>query len=833
MKRILKLFLISSLILSSFIFLYGNDDIETSVEKILSAMTLEEKIDYIGGFEGFYIRPYKHLGIPRIKFSDGPVGVRNYGKATAFPASIASASSWDRDLIYKIGTALGKESRARGVHVLLAPGVNIYRAPMCGRNFEYLGEDPYLASQLVVPYIKGVQDQGVVATVKHYVANNQEYERHHVSSDVDERTLREIYLPAFKAAVQKGKVASLMTSYNLINGIHASQHDLLVNKILKEEWGFDGVVMSDWNSVYDAVGAANGGLDLEMPFGKFMNKENLLPAIKDGSLKESVIDDKVRRILKMIFKMGFMDHEQLDQSIPLNNTESAKVALEAAEGGTVLLKNQNNILPIKANKVKTIAVIGPNSDPAVTGGGGSSLTVPFNSVSVLQGIENFAGTNFKITHDKAIYYNPENESFLTSKYYSDGKPGLSGEYYNNMNLSGEPTLKRFDKRVNFDWIGVKPCEGLETEVYSVRWTGNIKIEKDGEYEFFLRGDDGFRLYLDDKLVISSWEDNGTRTKSYKQKLIAGKTHDIRIEFFQNRGGSEIYFGWQDANKDINKEQMEKVIQLAKNADLVVACVGFNKDVEGEGKDRPFSLPADQVKLIRDLAVINKNIVVVVTGGGNIDIEPWLGDVKALLHAWYPGQDGGTAIANLLFGAVNPSGKLPISIEKRWEDNATFSSYFDNDKDMRVNYTEGLFVGYRHHDKNNVEPLFPFGFGMSYTTFKYSNLKLSKSKMKESDTLWVSFDITNTGKTGGHEIAQLYINDIKTSVPRPEKELKGFEKVYLNTGESKTIRIPVEKTSLSFYDVKSKMWRAEPGKFTVLVGASSKDIRLKKKFRLVK
>jgi len=832
MKKIsLKILIILFIpFLKSFAQEIANDS--SRIEQIISTMTLSEKIDYISGYEGFYIRPIEKFGIPKIKFSDGPVGVRNYGKATAFPAAIASAASWDRDLIYKVGAALGKESRARGVHVLLAPGVNIYRAPMCGRNFEYFGEDPYLASQLVVPYIKGVQEQGVAATVKHYVANNQEFDRHHVSSDVDERTLREIYLPAFKAAVQKGDVATLMTAYNLINGIHASQHDYLVNKILKEEWGFDGVVMSDWNSVYDAVGAANGGLDLEMPSGKFMNKENLLPAIKDSSLKQSVIDDKVRRILRMILRMGFMERKQLDKSIPLNNSESAKIALKLAEESIVLLKNENNILPIKRDKVRTIAVIGPNSDPAVIGGGGSSLTIPFNSVSVVQGIKDYAGEKYKIKYKTIL--KPEQEAYLTSKYYFNGKQGLSGEYFNNTDLSGEPVLKRFDKRVNFNWIGEKPCKELEDVFYSVRWQGEINVEKDGEYEFFLRGDDGFRLYLDDKLIIDDWNNNGTRTKSYKLKMNKWETHGIRIEFFQASGGSEIYFGWQEVNNDLeslHKKQYRETLEMAKKADVVVVCIGFNKEIEREAIDRPFSLPADQVKLIKDLAAKNKNIVAVVNGGGNVNIEPWLGDVNALLHAWYPGQDGGTAIANILFGAVNPSGKLPITIEKKWEDNATYTSYFDDDNDKHVSYTEGLFLGYRHHDKNNVEALFPFGFGLSYTNYKYSNIQLSENSMVESDTLWVSFDVTNTGKIGGYEITQLYINDTKASVARPVKELKGFEKVYLGAGESKTIRIPIDRESLSFYDVEAKSWKAESGKFIVMIGASSQDIRLEKSFSL--
>ncbi len=349
--------------------------VEESVNEVLAKMTLEEKIDYIGGVRGFYIRSTPRLGLPEIKMTDGPVGARNDGKTTAYPASILSAATWDTVLVHRLGVALGKDARARGDHILLAPGVNIYRAPMGGRNFEYLGEDPYLAGRMAVNYINGVQSQGVVATVKHYAGNNQEWDRNNVSSDIDERTLQEIYLHAFKAAVTEAKVGAVMNSYNLVNGIHATQNNHLNNEILKGAWKFDGILMSDWVATYDGVAAAQNGLDLEMPSAAFMNRKNLLPAIKNGTLSESVIDDKVRRILRIIFRFGFYDKKQLDTSITRDNTDNAAVALDLARNGIVLLKNSNNILPL-SNKIRSIAVIGPNADQYIAGGG-SSYTNPF------------------------------------------------------------------------------------------------------------------------------------------------------------------------------------------------------------------------------------------------------------------------------------------------------------------------------------------------------------------------------------------------------------------------------------------------------------------------
>jgi beta-glucosidase len=811
--------------------LYKNPsaDVETRVEDLLSRMNLEEKIDMIGGYQDFFIHPSERLGIPKIKMSDGPLGVRNYGEATAFPATISIAASFNLELMQEVGVAVGKEARSKGVHIMLAPAVNIYRAPMCGRNFEYLGEDPYLAGRMAAAYVKGVQSQGVVATVKHFAANNQEYDRHNVSSDMDEKTLQEIYLPAFKAAVQEGGVGAVMTSYNLVNGVHSSQNEHLIKEILKRQWNFGGFVMSDWVSTYDAVAAANAGLDLEMPSGAFMNRSNLLPAIKEGKVKESTIDDKVRRMLRVMFRFGFFDRPQEVPSLPLYNPESRLTALKAAREGTVLLKNTNHLLPLDRSKIKSIAVLGPNAHPAVTGAGGSSRVKPFRSVSILDGMIQVAGNGVNIYYHKGLQEGLQTDVsalFKTAKFSRGTEVGLRGEYFSGMNLEGTPAFTRTDEHIDFNWNNGS-AQGFPTTKYSVRWTGSIHVEKEGLYDFVVRGDDGFRLYLDNQLIINAWKDQAATTEMAQRHLQANTDHEVRLEYYQNEGDAAISFGWGKLQRFVDK----KAVDLAKRADAVVVCVGFNPDTEGEGFDRSFELTSEEEQLIADVASVNSHTIVLLTAGGSVSMVNWIDRVEGLLHSWYPGQEGGTAIAEILFGDVNPSGKLPVSFEKKWEDNACFASYYDRDNDKHVAYSEGVFLGYRHFDKSSVEPMFPFGFGLSYTTFAYRNLTLSSNKIHKGETLRATFEISNTGEREGAESAQLYIRDVKSSEPRPLKELKGFVKIFLKPGDAKKVEMDIDENALSFFSQKKNEWIAELGEFEVLIGSSSRDIRLKQSFVL--
>lgn len=791
--------------------------VEERVNDMLGKMTLEEKIDYIGGYHGFYIRGIERLGLPEIKMSDGPVGTRNDGKTTAYPASILSAATWDTTLVNSLGVALGKDARARGVHILLAPGVNIYRAPMGGRNFEYFGEDPYLAGRMAVNYIKGVQSQKVVATVKHYAGNNQEWDRNHVSSDIDERTLQEIYLPAFKAAVTEGKVGAVMNSYNLVNGVHATQNNHLNNEILKGAWKFDGILMSDWVATYDGVAAAKNGLDLEMPSAAFMNRKNLLPALNDGTLQQSVIDDKVRRILRIIFRFGFYDNKQQDTLLPRDNPENAAVALELARNGIVLLKNSNNILPF-SNKLRSIAVIGPNADEYIAGGG-SSYTRTFHSVSLLQGIKNI-NKNATVTYTSGSV-GPIEVHVNESEFYTapaSAEKGLTAAYFNNPNLEGSPVATIADKIINHTWPAEPGIIGIGPDHFSIRYTGVIRPSKAGVYKLSVRGDDGFRLFVNDKKVIDMWSDHGAVLKSTTMTLEAGKEYQLKLEFYENTGTAQIAFA---AYKD--QIDFTEAIKAAAAADVVVLSVGFNNTSEGEGADRTFELPEYQDTLINVIAKANPNTVVVLNAGGNVDMYKWISSVKGLVHAWYPGQEGGTAVAEILFGKVNPSGKLPASFEKQWQDNPTFNNYYDGDKDKRVAYKEGLNIGYRYYDNSNVKPLFPFGFGLSYTSFQYSDLKITNNG---KGNVLVTFKIKNTGKLDGAEAAQIYVHQEKSNVARPVKELKGFAKVYLKQGETKTVTIPLTVDAFSYYKINKNAFGYDAGRFRILVGSSSEKILLK-------
>jgi beta-glucosidase len=802
-------------------------EIDTRVNSLLSQMTLEEKIDYIGGMDDFYTRPIPRLNIPSLRMSDGPLGVHDYGLTTAYPAGIALAASWDIDLAHRFGVSMGKDARARGVNIILGPGMNIYRAPMCGRNFEYFGEDPFLASRIAVGVIKGIQSQQVLATAKHFAANNQEYERNRLSSDVDERTLREIYLPAFEAAVREAKVGAVMNSYNLVNGVHSTQHHHLNVDILKDEWKFDGIVMSDWDATYDGVAAANGGLDLEMPSGKFMNRANLIPAIKQGKVSEAMIDDKVRRILRKAIEYGFFDRPQTDTSIPVYSQEGREVALKTAREGMVLLKNDRNLLPLDKSKLKTVAVVGPDAFPSVPGGGGSSQTKPFNSVSFLEGISNYLGSAVKVLY--AVDTPPLDGVFDNSEFVTapGAEHGLKGEYFDNENLVGPPAMVRTDAHVNFKWGDDSFADGHPADHFSIRWTGYFIPPRTDDYKFYSSADDGVRLFIDNQQVINDWQPHSETLDTYAARFEAGRAYKVRFEYFESVGGARAGFGVLPAGEGIGRETKA----LAAKSDAVIICVGFDPSTESEGFDRAFALPGGQDELIRQMTSVNKNVIVVLTAGGSVDMTQWINRVPALLHAWYPGQEGGTALAQILFGDYSPSGKLPASFERSWEDNPTYKSYYPVDGEKGVKYSEGVFGGYRGYDKSGVKPLFPFGYGLSYTTFAYKNLSVSPIQGNLDQPVKVSFDVTNTGRRQGGEVAELYVGDAHAKVPRPTQELKGFARADLKPGETRHITVALDRRAFSYYDVDKKDWSADPGKFEILVGGSSDKLQLRGTFSL--
>ncbi|HEY9285145.1 MAG TPA: glycoside hydrolase family 3 C-terminal domain-containing protein [Pyrinomonadaceae bacterium] len=810
--------------------------VERRVEEILGRLTLEEKIDLIGGVDDFFVRGVERVGLPRLKMADGPAGVRNFGPATTMPAAVAMAATWDTELVGRVATEIARDARAKGVHFLLGPGVNIYRAPMNGRNFEYFGEDPFLVSRMAVAYVRGVQSQNVAATVKHYAANNSEFDRHNTDSVVDERTLREIYLPAFEAAVREADVAAVMDSYNLVNGVHASQHGRLNNEVAKREWGFGGIIMSDWNGTYDAVGAANGGLDLEMPSGKFMNRANLVPAVESGKVSRETIDDKVRRILRTAVRFGWLDREQTDPSIPRLNQQGRRVALEAARASVVLLKNDGGVLPLDRAKIKSVAVIGPVAYPAVPMGGGSGRVEPFAAVSILEGLSNALGTSVPVHYARGLPTlgeMAEATEFTTTA--TGGEAGVSAEYFANPDLRGEPAVARVEPRINFSRL----ARPFPQQSLSSRWTGYFDARAAGRYEVFAAstGEDAgfFRLRVDDRLVFDNWSESRALVQLATLDLAPG-AHKIVLEQRGKHGrlGTRMQLGILRRGEMVSAEAKA----LAARSDVVVVAAGFDHTVESEGADRTFRLPVGQDELIGEVAAANRNAVVVVTSGGGYDTSEWLARAPALVQAWYPGQEGGTALAEILLGDVNPSGRLPVTFERRWEDNPAHPSYYPEPGTNRVVYREGVFVGYRGYERSNTRPLFAFGHGLSYATFRYGNLSIRPAANAAAPSprrplYEVSFDVTNAGARAGAEVAQVYVGDNHSPVPRPVKELKGFAKVFLRPGETRRVTVALDARSFSFYDAEAGRWRAVPGEFDIYVARSSAQVELRGKLRLTR
>jgi beta-glucosidase len=799
-------------------------ELEKRADSILSQMTLDEKLDLLGGVDGFFIRDTPRLNLPRLKMADGPIGVRNFGPATAFAGGIGLTATWNLALAELVGIELGRDARAKGVHFLLAPAVNIYRAPMNGRNFEYFGEDPFLASRMAVNYIKGVQSQGVSATIKHYLGNNSEFDRHNTDSIIDERTMREIYMPAFEAAVKEANVGAVMSSYNLTNGHHMSQNKSLLTDVLKNEWGFQGLIMSDWSGTYDGVAAANAGQDLEMPSGLHMNRQTLKPAIEQGKVSLATIDDKVRRILRTALRFGWLDRDQTELSIPRYNLQGRAVALQSARESITLLKNDRDLLPLDKNRLKSIMIVGPNAFPAVSVGGGSADVQPFAAISYLEGLANYASNQFRVYYDRGLltYSELANATNFTTTATQD-QPGLTAEYFSNLDLKGTPLITRTEQHVDY---GTAARLLFPEQTLSSRWTGYYTPQDAGSYDVFVqttreRGG-SYRLYLDDKLILDHWT-TLTALVDYRTLRLAGKPHKIVLEQTGrgDRRAVRLRMGVVRTGQFVSANAKK----LAASSDVVVVAAGFDAESEAESADRTFRLPLGQDELIQEMAAANKRTIVVITSGGSVDMNAWFDRVPALVQAWYPGQESGSAVAEILFGDVNPSGRLPVTFERRWQDNPVHDSYYPEAGTKRVVYKEGVFVGYRGYERNRTKPLFPFGFGLSYTTFAYTNLSVKPVSNSDYE---VSFDVKNTGTREGADVAQVYVGDGHTKVPRPGKELKGFVKVNLRPGETRKVSVMLNRRAFSYYDVKSKQWRVEPGEFDVLVGRSSEQIELRGK-----
>lgn len=774
-------------------------------KQTVSKMTIDEKLSYVSGWPEFYLRPLDRFGIPALKTTDGPQGVRDGSKSTLYPSGICLAATWNRDLLYRVGVQLGQDTKAHDAQFLLGPGVNIARSPLCGRNFEYFGEDPYLASETAVQYIRGVQSEGVSAVVKHYALNNSEYDRNNMGSDADERTMFEIYFQTFMKAVKKADVGAVMTSYNPINGVHASENWWTNVEVLRNRWGFRGIVMSDWGSTYSAYAPVNGGLDLEMGVTEMLDPAILKKAIENGVIEESKIDLMCQHILQTVYAFG-LDKPVADKP-ERDNPASRAVALDAAREGIVLLKNERNLLPLKGK----VLLLGPSAHN-VPRGGGSGYVDPYHECSVADGMKEIFGKKMIALSDN------DWRKDITAEIGP-----WKAEYFPNIDYAGAPALVREDPAIDFFWDGGAP-EGMPEDNFSVKWTTVFTPSEDMSVLFSISGDDGYGISVDGKEVISDWTRHSITVREAMVDLKAGRPYRFDVGYYEAAGSAEVHL-------KVFKTDAVKLRKKLSAADAVVLCIGFDADTEREGADRSFELPQTN-RLAMDMAFrFSKNVVAVVNAGAGVEMESWIDKAAAVLMAWYPGQEGGKAVAEILAGKVNPSGKLPVTFDRRWEDNPCYdtyntdyrSTYWKREKNVpRIQYSEGVFMGYRGYDKAGKEPLFPFGYGLSYTSFSYSDLEVKPVEKGYE----VSFTLRNTGKKAGAEVAQVYVGDLQASVPRPLKELKGYEKVYLKKGESKRVNILLEEDAFSLFDTSIADFRVEPGQFEISVGGSSGNLPLK-------
>jgi beta-glucosidase len=809
---------------------------ECTIDQLISELTLEEKLSMLAGVDMWHSQAIERLGIPALRVTDGPNGARGLGgrnvkSSASFPVGVAMGATWNIELIGRVGKALAEETRSKGAHILLGPTVNLHRSPLGGRNFESFSEDPYLSQCLAVSYISKMQEEGVGACVKHYLCNDQEYDRYNLSSEVDERTLREIYLLPFEGAVKEAKSWVVMSSYNKVNGTWLSEHDGLLLDVLKGEWQFDGLVISDWYGTYTSQ-VPTSGLDLEFPGpARWMGKEHVLNAIKDGVIDEAHINKKVRRLLLTLDRTGAFDN-LVSEEQAIDNPEHRALIREVGQEAIVLLKNKDNLLPLDVPVGSTLAVIGANAQDITFQGGGSSQVTPHYVVSPLEAIKHRAKGQFSVEYAAGVDMK-RNPPPLTAENLRtlDGKEGaLLAEFYDNLDLSGEPQFVDYLNSTSFFLFG-QIHDDFDPTHFSLRLSGEFKVENSGRYSlvFGMMGK-AATLILDGEvaadliLPVSDGKVNPDPEPVLIRidlELEAERYYSILIEYVTLAEITHRSVGmgldWLD-----KPDLLGQSVDLAKRSDQVVIVAGLTNEWESEGSDRvDMRLPNRQNELIEKIAEVNDNVVVVLNLGSPVEM-PWLDKVSGILQLWYLGQETGNAMADVLFGDVSPSGKLPTTFPRALKDNPTYINF--PGENGRVNYGEGLFVGYRYYDKKEIAPLFPFGFGLSYTRFEYLSLSVPESA-KCGDTVSVQCVVRNTGEFGGKEIVQLYVRDVDSSLVRPIKELKGFEKIQLLPGEEKTVEFTLGRRSFAFYDDQISDWVVEPGEFEILVGASSQDIRL--------
>jgi beta-glucosidase len=792
----------------------GDPRIEQRVDALVAQMTNEEKARLMthvnpppGDPAAGFIPGIDRLGIPPLILSDGPAGVRDGQPATALPAPVSLAASFDRSLGRRYGAVIGREAKARGYGVIYAPMVNIVRTPLGGRDFETLGEDPFLTGAIGSAEIVGMQAQHVAAQVKHYAANNQENERMTSSSNVDERTLREIYLPAFEEAVKQAHVWSVMCAYNKVNGVFSCENSVLLRQILINEWGFDGVVGSDYPANHSTVASALAGLDQEFLSTFF---QALPQAVADGRVPQAILDDAARRILRMEARIGLLDGHGTGPAPDFD--ADSRFARDAAEQGSVLLKDRGGALPLDARRLRSLAVIGPRADQAFTGGGGSSHVTPTRTVDPVTGLRQRLGSGVNVTFTKA------GTTSAVPAIPASVLSGLQGEYFAGDTFDGTPALTRADPNVDFDFGAGSPAPGLPTDHFSIRWTGTLTPAVSGSYRLATTSDDGSQLFLDGQLVVDNSGDHAAQTRlSDPIDLVAGHAYSIRLEYHEDGGDASVSLGWVAPAGAA--EQFTDAVNAARGANAAVVVVDSDSS---EGSDRTtLALPGDQDALIAAVAAANPRTIVVLRAGAPV-LMPWLSQVPAVLDTWYPGQEDGGALAALLTGDAEPSGRLPVSFPRTDTQTPANAPPRYPAVDGNYDYTEGLQVGYRWYDAQNEDPLFPFGFGLSYTRFRYDHLRIGGGS---GGATTVSLDVTNTGGRDGSDVVQLYLGYPRGS-GEPPKALKGFHKVRIAHGHTRRVTFALTRDDLAVWDATAHARTVLDGTYPIMVGASSRDVRLR-------
>ena len=816
----------------------GCDEGSQRCTKLLAEMSLDEKIAVLSGKDFWTLPPLERLGIPSLRLSDGPTGLRstNSEAATVFPVGTALAASFDPLLVGDVAAAIAREAIAHSVDVLLAPGINIQRTPLGGRNFEYYSEDPLLAGTIGAAYVRGVQREGVGTSVKHFAANNQEHRRMDGSSDIGERVLREVYLAAFEQVVREAAPWTIMSAYNRINSIYCSENDWLLNQVLKGEWGFDGVVVSDWGAAKSTAGSANGGLDLEMPGPARCYGAALKQAVEAGDVSMAIIDAHVLRILRLIERCGLLDGNPKASRAQLCTPAHRNLARRAAGEAMVLLKNDDDILPLGSGH--SIAVIGALADcPAIQGGGSSQVT-PDRIVTPLEGLIESLSKDTRLVFERGIDAEPRLPTLNPRLICTPaGEQGLAARYFSNMEFVGTPVAEQVEWWFAKLGFGELAQTGADL-AFSVDWTGVLRPRFTGRHEFEItHSNPEVWLELDGEPLVS--EATGRETemlfmiiplsrRRVSIELEAGRDYSIRIAYSQPGAGSIRAFNIFNVSLREPAPERDRAIAAAKSKDIVLVFVGPGTTAETEGIDRAsMRLPDEQNQLVEDIVAINPNVIVCVNCGGPVEM-PWADKVKAVILTWLPGQEGGYALADVLTGAINPSGKLPVTFPLRYEDNPSYLHYPGG---SRVHYGEGLFVGYRHYDATGIAPLFPFGYGLSYTRFSLSEL-VAPSQVMAFDDLEVTCTLRNIGEHAGAETLQLYVEHLQPTETMPLRQLKAFAKCTVAAGSDARVTLCVPGRAFAWYDVDVADWTVSPGRYRLHIGTSSRDLALSHDIEIV-